>query len=191
VTEFGYGVNNWWHTELELETGRDPGPGNHLKFDQITWENIFQFTERGQYWVDSGFFWEYGHGMLNGTPDETTFGPIFRKQIGPTINTVNLFFEKDIGNFASGRPVFSYAVESRLALGTFIEPGIQAYGTPGPIGHFGPVGEQDHRIGPQLFANFGPIGPGSLKANGGILIGVTPASPRITGRWQLEYELHF
>ena len=82
MTEFGYGVNNWWHTELELETGRDPGPGNHLKFDQITWENIFQFTERGQYWVDSGFFWEYGHGMLNGTPDETTFGPIFRKQIG-------------------------------------------------------------------------------------------------------------
>ena len=35
-TRSGYGVNNWWHTELEFETNRDPGPGNHLKFDQLT-----------------------------------------------------------------------------------------------------------------------------------------------------------
>src|SRR5262249_45427333 len=94
VHELGYGVNNFLHTELEFETDRPGGPGNHLKFDQLTWENRFQFTERGQYWLDPGFFIEYGHGMLNGSTDETKFGPILRKEIWGTANTVNIFFEK-------------------------------------------------------------------------------------------------
>jgi len=34
-------------------------------------------------------------------------------------------------------------------------------------------------------------GPGTLKFNGGILFGLTPAVPRQTLRWQLEYEVHF
>jgi hypothetical protein len=191
VTEFGYGVNDWWHTELELETFRPAGPGNHVTFDQITSENLFQFTQRGQYWLDPGFFWEYGQVLTKGAPNETTFGPILRKEIGPTINTVNLFIEKDIGGFASGRPVFTYAIESRLALGTIVEPGIQAYGTPGAFGHFAPLGQQDHRVGPTLFTNISQLGPGSLKMNGGILFGLTPGEPRRTLRWQLEYELHF
>jgi len=191
VHELGYGVNNWWHTELEFETDRPGGPGNHLKFDQLTWENRFQFTERGQYWLDPGFFWEYGHGMLQGMPDETKFGPILRKEIWGTANTVNLFLEKELGSSASGRPSFSYAWETRVLTGWLIEPGFQAYGQPGSFGHFAPISQQDHRIGPQLFAEIHDLGPGTLKANGGILFGLTPATPRQTLRWQLEYEVHF
>lgn len=191
VSEFGYGVTPFWHTELEFETFRPPGSGNHLSFVQLTSENQLQFTERGEYWMDSGFFWEYGQVLQHGAPNETTFGPIFRKEIGHTINTVNLFVEKDIGGFASGRPVFTYAVESRVETGTMVEPGIQAYGTPGAFGHFDRLSQQDHRIGPQLFANFGPIGPGSLKMNGGVLFGLTAGEPRQTLRWQMEYEVHF
>jgi hypothetical protein len=191
VTELGYGVNNFWHTEVEFETERFPGPGNHLKFDQITSENQFQFTEPGEYWIDSGWFWEYGQGLTKGNPSETTFGPTLRTEVFHTIDTVNLFFEKDFGATANGHLVFSYAWETRIDLGTMIEPGFQAYGTPGPIGKFSPISQQDHRIGPQLFANLGPVGPGSLKMDGGILFGLTPAEPRRTLRYQIEYELHF
>jgi hypothetical protein len=80
VYEMGYGVNNWWHTELEFETNREPGPGNHLRFDQLTSENQFVFGEPGQYWLDPGFFWEYGQAMVGGNPNETTFGPTLRKE---------------------------------------------------------------------------------------------------------------
>jgi hypothetical protein len=191
VHELGYGINRWWHTELEFETDREPGPGNHLKFDQLTSENQFVFGERGQYWLDSGLFWEYGQGLLKGTPNETTFGPTLRKEIFHTINTVNLFVQKDLGAHSDGHVYFLYAWETRIALGTPVEPGFQAYGAPGPIGRFLPISQQDHRIGPQLFANLGTIGPGNLKANGGILFGLTPAEPRRTLRWQLEYEVHF
>src|ERR1700693_1392825 len=60
VAEFGHGVTNFWHTQIEFETNRPAGPGNHLSFTQLTSENQFQFTEPGEYWLDPGFFFEYG-----------------------------------------------------------------------------------------------------------------------------------
>lgn len=192
VHEIEYGFTNFWRTGLEFETGRDPGPGNHFKFQQLTWENWLTFGERGQYWLDPAFFIEYGHPTLTQTPDEIKFGPLLRKEIGPTINTVNLFLAKEIGAFAGiGRMSFSYAWETRIATGWVVEPGFQAYGEPGRFGHFTPISQQDHRAGPQLFAAIHDFGPGTLKLNGGVLFGLTPAAPRQTLRWQLEYEFHF
>lgn len=189
--EFEYGVNGFWRTELELEQERSAGPGQSVNFSQVTSENIFQFTERGEYWADAGFFAEFGKTTLADSPDETTFGPIFRKEIFGTIDTVNLFIEKDIGNNASARPAFLYAWETRIALGTPIEPGFQAYGQPSGFAGYDSGWPQDNRIGPQLFGTIGQFGAGSLKWNGGILFGVTPAAPRETLRWQAEYEIHF
>lgn len=192
VHEIEYGFNNFWRSGIELETGRDPGPGNRFKFQQLTWENWFVFGERGQYWLDPAFFIEYGHPTQAQAPDEIEFGPLLRKQIGPTINTVNLFLTKEIGRYAgSGRMSFSYAWETRIDTGGPVEPGFQAYGEPGPFGHFAPISLQDHRIGPQLFGTIYDLGPGTLKWNGGILFGLTPAAPRRTLRWQFEYEVHF
>ena len=191
VQEFEYGVNGFWRTELELEQQRDAGPGQSFNFSQVTSENIFQFTERGQYWADPGFFAEFGKATLRNTPNEFTFGPIFRKEIFGTINTVNLFMEKEVGNSSAGRPFFLYAWETRFAFGTPIEPGFQAYGQPSGFEGFNSHWPQDNRIGPQLFGIVSNIGPGSLRWNAGILFGVSSASPRQTIRWQLEYEIHF
>jgi hypothetical protein len=189
--EFEYGVNGFWRTELELEQSRDAGPGQSLNFSQVTSENIFQFTERGQYWLDAGFFAEFGKATLRNNPNEFTLGPIFRKEIFGTINTVNLFIEKEVGYASAGRPFFVYAWETRIALGTPVEPGFQAYGQPSAFEGFNSHWPQDNRIGPQLFGIVSNIGPGTLRWNAGILFGVTSASPRETIRWQLEYEIHF
>lgn len=191
VEEVERGVTPFWRTEVELEADRDPGPGQPTNFTQFTWENVFQFTQPGEYFMDAGFFAEYGQTILPDTPNETTFGPIFRKEMFHTIDTADLFFTKDIGNTASGRLTFSYRWETRIALGTTIEPGLQAYGQPGAFGHFARLGQQDHRLGPMLFGIIRALGPGTLKWNGGILFGLTPMAPRETIRWQAEYELHF
>jgi hypothetical protein len=191
VQEFEYGVNGFWRAELELEQERDAGPGQSFRFSQVTSENVFQFTERGEYAVDAGFFAEFGKSTLRSSADEFTFGPIFRKEIFGTINTVNLFIEKEVGSTSAGRPFFLYNWETRFALGTPIEPGFQAYGQPSAFAGFTSHWPQDNRIGPQLFGTVSNIGPGSLKWNAGILFGVTSASPRETIRWQFEYEIHF
>jgi hypothetical protein len=189
--EFEYGVNGFWRTELELEQNRDAGPGQSLNFTHVTSENFFQFTERGQYWLDAGFFAEFGKSTLQGNSNEFTLGPMFRKEILGTINTVNLFIQKEVGPSSSAQPFFVYAWETRFAFGTPIEPGFQAYGQSSVFEGFNSHWPQDNRIGPQLFGVVSNIGPGTLRWNAGILFGVTSASPRETIRWQLEYEIHF
>lgn len=196
--EIEYGVTPWWQTELEFEFNRDPGIHQATYFSQLASENLFQFTERGEYWLDAGFFVEYGHPMLRSDPNETTFGPVLRKDFWGFSNTINLFIEKDLGTHASGRPQFLWAWETRVDAWevTFgrhvaVEPGFQYYGVPGQIGHFASWSDQDNRAGPQLFGKAFNIGPGTLEWNGGILFGLTSSVPRLTGRWQLEYELHY
>jgi hypothetical protein len=199
TTELEYGLTNWWMAELELEYNRDAGPNQPTLSNQATLENVFQFTQRGEYWLDAGFFAEYGQSLLKNVPNETTFGPILRKDFWGTSNTVNLFFQKDLGEHASGRPVFLYAWETRIDAWTVeigqhflaVEPGFQYFGAPGPLGHFARWGAQDQRAGPQLFGQIYDIGPGSLEWNGGVLFGLTSAVPLTTVRWQFEYEIHY
>jgi hypothetical protein len=191
VQELEYGVNGFWRTELEFEQNRDAGPGQSLNFNQITSENFFQFTERGEYWLDAGFFAEFGRSIFRGNPSEFTVGPMFRKEIFGTINTVNLFIQKEVGPSSSAQPFFLWAWETRLALGTPIEPGFQAYGNPSAFEGFNSHWPQDNRIGPQLFGDISNIGPGTLHWNAGVLFGVGSAAPRETIRWQFEYEIHF
>jgi hypothetical protein len=189
--ELEYGVNGFWRTELEFEQNRDAGPGQSLNFSHVTSENFFVFTERDQYWLDAGLFAEFGKATIRGNPNEFTLGPMFRKEILGTINTVNLFIQKEVGPNSSQQPFFVYAWETRLALGTPIEPGFQAYGNPSGFEGFNSHWPQDNRIGPQMFGVVSNIGPGTLKWNAGVLFGVGSAAPRQTIRWQLEYEIHF
>jgi hypothetical protein len=198
TAETEYGLTPWWQSELEFEFNRDPGPNMATQFNQITSENLFQFTERGEYWLDAGFFAEYGQAMLGRTPNETTFGPVLRKDFWGLSNTINLFIEKDLASYASGRPQFLWAWETRIdALQTSfgrhftVEPGFQYYGAPGPLTRPASWSNQNNRAGPQLFGKVFNIGPGTLEWNGGILFGLTSAVPRITPRWQLEYEIHY
>ncbi|HEV8025877.1 MAG TPA: hypothetical protein VGP50_00530 [Stellaceae bacterium] len=198
TSELEYGVTSWWQTELEVEFNRAAGAGQDIFFNQVTSENVFQFTERGEYWLDAGFFAEYGQSTLRNAPSGTTFGPILRKDFWGTSTTVDLFLEKDLGDHAAGRPVFSFAAETRLdslvmqfGRHVAVEPGFQIYGTPGAIGHFARWGQQDERAGPQLFGKIFNIGPGTLEWNGGVLFGLSPAVPAVTPRWQIEYEIHY
>ena len=198
TAEMEYGVTSWWQTELELEFNRDPGAGHGTFFDQITSENLFQITQRGEYWLDLGFFAEYGQVLTKGDPNETTFGPVLRKDFWGLSNSINLFVEKDLGQHASGRPQFLWAWETRVDAWQvkfgqqfMVEPGFQIYGQPGAFGHFANWQNQDNRGGPQLFGKIFNLGPGTLEWNGGILIGMTRSVPVVTPRWQLEYEIHY
>jgi hypothetical protein len=136
--------------------------------------------------------------MLKNNPNETTFGPVFRKDFWGMSNTINLFLEKDLGNHAESRPQFLYAWETRVEAWSIkfgqhfaIEPGFQYYGSPGAIGHFANWSDQDNRAGPQVFGKIFNFGPGTLEWNAGVLIGLTSSVPTVTPRWQLEYEIHY
>jgi hypothetical protein len=196
--EFEYGVTHWWQTELEFEFEREAGVEQNQYFTQLTSENLFQFTQRGEYFVDVGFFAEYGLSMKTGNSNEIKAGPVLRKDFWGLSNTINLFFEKDLGHNAAAGTQFLWAWETRVDGLTMrfgdhfiVEPGFQYYSQPGRIGRFSNWNDQDNRIGPQLFGKVFDIGPGTLEWNAGFLVGLTNSVPKFTPRWQFEYEIHY
>jgi hypothetical protein len=189
--ELEFAVTNFWLTEIEGEGGRDPGPDNRTRFTALTWENTFQLTEPGEYWADIGFFAEYSHALPNVGADSITVGPILSKLIGPTLNTFNLFIEKEVGAHAAGQSQVNFAWQTRLLIHPLIEPGFEIFSQPGPLGQFASLPMQDHRAGPVLYGTIRDIGPGKLNYQMGYLFGLTRAAPQGTVKWQVEYELRF
>jgi hypothetical protein len=189
--ELEFAATNFWLMEIEGEAGRDPGPDNHTRFTALTWENTFQLTEPGEYWADFGFFAEYSRALPNIGADSITFGPIIRKAIGPTINTLNFFIAKEVGAHAAGQAQVNFAWQTRFTLNPLIEPGIEIFSQPGPLGQFNSLSQQDHRAGPVLYGTLRNIGPGKINYQLGYLFGLTSATPQGTVKWLLEYEFHF
>ncbi|HUI18667.1 MAG TPA: hypothetical protein VL244_13445 [Alphaproteobacteria bacterium] len=192
TTEFGYGVNSWWHPEFELDFGRDAGPGATTQFQGVTWENTFMLTEPGEYWADLGLYWEYSYSLLRGTPDDTLFGPLIQKDIGHTTHTLNLFLSKEIGPNQDVRGVdFSYAWQSRWNVYQLASPAVEIYGDAGRAAPFAKFQNQQALAGPVLVGSVLLGKLGKLKYEAGYLFGATRATASGTVRWRLEWEMHF
>jgi hypothetical protein len=194
TNEIGYGVLPWWQIELEGEMAS--GGGQHLTWNAVTLENIFQLTEPGEYFFNLGFFAEYSQSTLRGQPNSVTFGPIIQKELNDvfgmdTVHTLNLFLSRDVGHDATRQTGFSYAWQSLIRTHPLISPGVEFYGFIPDVTHAGPSTQQQHLLGPVLAGgvNFAPYG--NLKYEVGYLFGVTPNSGRSAIRWRLEYEIAF
>ncbi|HVM80926.1 MAG TPA: FTR1 family protein [Stellaceae bacterium] len=185
----GYGVTSWWMTELEAETAAPPG--ENLKYDATTWENTFQLTETGEYWADLGFFFEYSHAHQKGDPESVTFGPLVQKEIGSTLHTFNLLFEKEMGSGASDGTGLQLAWQSLWRINQYASPGIEYYGEIDDLGHPGKPADQQHRIGPVVVGAVAFPPNGKIKYEVGYLFGLTDATERGAVRWKFEYEAHF
>lgn len=190
IAEIGYGLFPWLSTHVEGEWEREPGIGNPTRFRSYGWENVIQFTERGEYWADLGFFAEIEHQPRKSAPDETTFGPIVSKELGPTLNTLNLFLVKELGSTADKNFSLNYRWQTRFQIHPAIEPGIEIHGQPS-LGHFGGFQTQDHRAGPMLYGTIVLAPYGNIKYEAGYLFGLTRAAPAGTLKWGLEYEIAF
>jgi high-affinity iron transporter len=185
----GYGLTRWWATELEGEWAADPG--SNLRYDATTWENSFQLTEHGKYWIDVGAFAEYSHSASRLGVDSVQFGPLASVEQGDLLHTVNLLAAKDIGHGSSGVWSLAYAAQSRWRLNHYFEPGVEAYGTIGDVTIPGEIHNQDHRAGPVVVGFSYLFGTTKLKYEVGYLFGLTTPTPTGTVRWKLELETYF
>ena len=190
----GAGVTPYWLVELEGETAAEPG--DPLHFDATTIENTFELTEHGEYWIDPGFFVEYSRPARQGDPQTVTFGPLAQMETielfdVPMLHTANVLFEKELGDFSTGRTGFSFAWQTRLELNPHFEPGIEYYADIDDLGHAGSFAGQEHRLGP-MFAglyNFGPSG--KIKYELGYLFGLSRSTEQGALRFRLEYEIPY
>ena len=190
--EIGYGLLPWWGTEVEFawsRTASDPP----RRLDEINWENTFQLTEQGEYWLDPGIFAEIGKSTRVGNTHHLEIGPTLQKQWGNTVHTVNLFFEHPFGPNNDEKSVnFNYAWQSLWTWKREFQPGFEIFGDVGPVDRAPGIRDQQLRIGPVAYGNIDiGRGFGELKYGLGYLIGLTRATEKAALKWNLEWELVF
>jgi hypothetical protein len=185
-----YGVNSWWYTEIFGKLNKD-AQGN-FRYDATAWENIFQLTPQGKYWMDVGIYTEFSRSANRNDPQELEFKLLLEKDVDPLVLTANLIFNREIGRNSGKGVGFEYAVRAKYPWKREIQFGIEAFGEPGRLTGFPAVRDQEHVVGPVMLGKFSFNGvPGTFNYNIGYLFGVTPATSKGIVKWEVEYEIPF
>ncbi|MBV8657249.1 MAG: hypothetical protein JO142_05420 [Burkholderiales bacterium] len=187
--DIGYGVNSFWATEIEAQWKQDPMGARH--YDSTSWENRFQLTEQGEYWMDVGIFAEYEKVVQKDDHNNATVGLLLQKEFGSNVTTFNFLLNREFGTDGAPGLTVDYRFQTRWRLNRAFEPGIELYGEPGRLGHFESYENQRVRMGP-VATGVVPVNlPGKLKYEVAYLAGLSRSSERGTARALLEYESHF
>lgn len=184
---FGYGVTEYWFTELYLKREREGSEGLTIG----EWENKFQLTETGKYAVDIGLITEIEAPLSNGKePWEFKIGPLFQTEFGKLQLNGNILFERKIGGDDDEDHIteMGYQWQAKYRWMQEFEFGLQGMGEMGEWNHWENSSEQNHRIGPAVFGKLDLGQKQAIKYNAALLFGVSDAAPDHTFRMQAEYE---
>ena len=185
----GHGVTDWWKSEVEFEWEKESNEGT--KYTEVELVNIFRFTEPGEYFVDVGLFTELKFPDEGDDANKLEIGPMFQKEIGRTVNNLNLIWVRDYGSNADHDTEFEYTWQSRWKGNPALEFGVQGMGETGNWDDSKPGHDQEHKMGPAIFGEI-KTGPGhnKMKYDAAVLVGMTDDTPDATLRFQVEYEIY-
>jgi len=186
--ELGYGVTEYWWTEVEGH--RESGEGG-IKFRTVDFENGIRLAPQSGYWPETALFLEYDAAVDGRSPEGATVGGLFQEHLGPSLTLVNLLFDREFGRNAASGTRLRYTGSSTWQLAPEAARGIRFFGAPGRVGNFDRLGGQDQRIGPVFTGGVETEGAGEFGYEVAYLFGLTPASPRGTVVWRLEYSRRF
>ncbi len=185
-TALGYSPTDYWATELYSNFVRDPESTFHM--EGLEWENRFQLTEPGKYWMDFGLLasYIYAHERTNADALETKL--LVEKDIGKFINIANIGFEQEVGSHAHSGPDFELLANSRYKYSPYLQPGIELQsnlGTAQARRHFE---NQEYYLGPAIYGQLPLQGLSKLKYELAYLAGLTDATSQSAIRLLVEYE---
>lgn len=185
---FGWGVTTNWFTELYVIHTRDTGEG--FRFEAIEWENKFQLTEPGEYFVDLGLVTEIEVPRQSGAPIELKIGALFQKDIDKLQLNGNLLFERQVhdSSGAEHHTELGYQWQAKYRWRPDLEFGFQGLGTLGKWDDWEKSRDQVHKAGPAIFGKIKVGDHEAIKYNAALLAGLSDASPHTTLRMQVEYE---
>lgn len=189
----GYGVNDWWQTEIVGIVERDPG--GSTGFHSAEWENKFQLTKKGEYWLDVGGLVAYEWTPESGAPDNLEAQLLLAKKTGDFFHLVNVVAEKEVGDGESGSISTGMVWSSRYHLNDYIEPGFEYQGEFGEINDSGSLSDHEHYVGPMLYGTIPIEHEGDeiegLSYRAGYLFGISGPASNGQAVLQLEYGLDF
>jgi len=182
----GYGVNSFWHTELELEGETLPTDDAITKYKttHLEWENIFQLAPKGKYWLDPGIYLAYEAPVISKEVGQFEGKILLEKSIGKFTNVLNISFNQEVGEGADPHTDAGMSWSTRYRLSRYFEPGFEYWNDFSAIDHHLDYDRQSHQVGPCFYGTLSR----HIKYNIGYLFGISAASPRGELKWVLEYE---
>lgn len=187
--EIGYGITDWWFSSAFLEYERVPGqPLRHIA---TSWENIFQLTEPGKYWLDAGLYLEYENTTDHAAPNALETKLLLEKALGRFVNTANIVLARQVGGGAGNAVDLSYAWRTKYKMMPEFEPGIELYGDLGKLDNVRLDSAQKTQMGPVIAGKYNLGGRSKIAYEAGYLFGLNSATPNGSVKWLLEYEYLF
>ena len=175
-----------WTAETSATFAKDPG--DHVRLTNLEVGNRFQFTETGEYAIDSGLLVAYDFATQGHQADSTEIKLLLQKDIGLVTSTANIGFTQDVGAFSSaGGPDYVFLENTRYRYSTPYQPGIELQSDLGQAHEIGHLSQQTHYAGPALYGKLA----GRLKYQLAYLLGLTDASAQSAARALVEYEFHY
>jgi hypothetical protein len=191
IYEIGYGITDWWFSSVFAEYEKEPDEGEPYQHEASAWENIFQLTEPGKYWLDAGFYVEYEFPSESSKADKLELKVLLEKQVQRWVHTLNLTAEREVGGGALDVIEYSYQWRTKYSYKPTFEPGVELYGGLGTSDDFATTGSQSIQLGPVFSGAFKLASKTKFVYEAGYLFGLNDSSPDNTLKWTLELETRF
>jgi len=187
--EIGYGFTEFWSAAIIGEWEKEPGVSR--EFVATSWENIFQLTDQGQYWLDVGLYLEYQLADESNAADKVEAKLLLERPGTLFTNTVNIILEREVGSNSSNATELEIFWRTKYRWKKALEPAIEIYSKIGEIGNSGSFNTQNHSLGPVMMGVL-PVGNGSkFKYEFGYLFGISDGAADGKWKWVVEWETRF
>jgi hypothetical protein len=176
----GYGVTNFWATEIDAEIEKSSTISTRLT--TLKWVNIIVPFKPGEYWIDAGLYFEYDKTIQDHTPDNVQAKLLLEKHVGDFINTANISFGHNLGpNAVSGLDT-GFSWRTKYHVNDMFEPGFEYYSDMGALNRDDDFNRQDSVVGPVVQGHFGEV-----TYDAGVLFGISQSAHDVTIKLNLEY----
>lgn len=182
VVAAGYGLTSWWSAEIEAEWEKDPNDGYH--YEATEFENVFQLTQPGEYWLDAGLEAKYVFKHQGSESDKIRLYALLAKQTTRFTHVANIGVEQETTNNYNQNPKADAKWMTQYNWKPMLNPGLEYYGEYGEWFDPSDYDAQKHRIGPVFY---GKLGHG-VKYEMGWLFGLSRATEDHAVKFNIEYE---
>lgn len=181
-TGIGGSIGDWWALEANIETKKKKG--ENLDVEAVILESRCQLTEKAEYWLDLGLYFEFELATQSESPNAIEGKILLEKSHGKFEQRLNIILEKEVGGYSEEDTEGAISAVSRYRLNKNYEPGLEWHSSFGELNDSGPWSNQEHNIGPSLYGDLG----GGFSYELAVLFGVSTEATDTLLRGAIEYE---